>query len=280
MSQLSPDARAVVRALDALTTQVRRLADAHQTPTAAFGDALPTTPRCACGDPIELRGDPPHWIHSPGSDTPCTDPRPDLGGPCEQHPHAPVIGGHCGGCTVYPADMRPAPTADDHTMTVFRQMEAEAAAIKAGLPPETPEQRRVRMAAALRREVEDARRAPAADEDQALRWARREPLLVLLTRVQRGRALTEDEARTLRHHVETEMHEADTARAVAAGNKRHVQVMYAELEQAQAAIKRVRAACAAIERDMHGAEDDGMRTAIVRVLAALDGTDQTTTEAP
>ncbi|MFF9215590.1 hypothetical protein [Streptomyces viridosporus] len=27
--------------------------------------------------------------------------------PCVQHPHAPVIGGQCGGCTVYPADMRP-----------------------------------------------------------------------------------------------------------------------------------------------------------------------------
>lgn len=25
--------------------------------------------------------------------------------PCEQHPNAPVIGGLCGGCTVYPADM-------------------------------------------------------------------------------------------------------------------------------------------------------------------------------
>ncbi|NUP16603.1 MAG: hypothetical protein HOZ81_10940 [Streptomyces sp.] len=84
--------------------------------------------------------------------------------------------------------------------------------------------------------------APAADEDHALRWARRESLLVLLTRLQRGRTLTEDETRTLRHHVETEIREADTARSVAAGNKRHVQVMYGELTQAQAAIERVRAA--------------------------------------
>ncbi|MEV5163878.1 hypothetical protein AB0K66_04520 [Streptomyces werraensis] len=29
-------------------------------------------------------------------------------GPCTQHPQAPTIGGHCGGCTIYPADMRPA----------------------------------------------------------------------------------------------------------------------------------------------------------------------------
>ncbi|WP_206313052.1 hypothetical protein [Streptomyces sp. JB150] len=29
------------------------------------------------------------------------------GGPCEQHPHAPVFDGLCGGCTQYPADMQP-----------------------------------------------------------------------------------------------------------------------------------------------------------------------------
>ncbi|MFJ6905583.1 hypothetical protein [Streptomyces griseoluteus] len=31
--------------------------------------------------------------------------------PCAQHPAVPVIGGVCGGCTQYPADMRPAPAA-------------------------------------------------------------------------------------------------------------------------------------------------------------------------
>lgn len=53
--------------------------------------------------------------------------------------------------------------------------------------------------------------APAAD-DQTLRWARRESLLVLLIRLQRGRTLTEAEARALRQHVETEMHEGEQAR--------------------------------------------------------------------
>ena len=68
MSQPSPDARAVVAAVDRLTTQVRRLADTRQTPTDA-----PTT---TADD-----------------------------GPCAQHPTAPVIGGICGGCTQYPNDM-------------------------------------------------------------------------------------------------------------------------------------------------------------------------------
>lgn len=77
----------------------------------------------------------------------------------------------------------------------------------------------------------------AADEDQAMRWARRESLLVLLSRADRG-VLSSAEGRMIREHVEHEMREAYTARAVAAGNKRHVQVMYAELEQANEAARR------------------------------------------
>lgn len=61
-----------------------------------------------------------------------------------------------------------------------------------------------------------------------------------LDRVRSGGVLGASEAELLRQQVEAEMREADTARAVAAGNKRHVQVMYGELEQAQAAIARVR----------------------------------------
>ncbi|MFJ9374407.1 hypothetical protein [Streptomyces sp. NPDC101455] len=75
----------------------------------------------------------------------------------------------------------------------------------------------------------------AADEQQTLRLLRRESLLVILSRLQRGRPVTAPEADTLRLHVETEIREADTARTVAAGNKRHVQVMYEELEAEQKA---------------------------------------------
>jgi len=45
----------------------------------------------------------------------------EMTGPCAQHPEGPVIGGICGGCTQYPADMRPAPAADeDEARTVRR----------------------------------------------------------------------------------------------------------------------------------------------------------------
>ncbi|MEV8048401.1 hypothetical protein AB0P02_31825 [Streptomyces griseoluteus] len=91
MTQPTPDARAVVRAIDALTTQVKRVADAQaaaakravvgaatadQTDFALAPPPDADGPRCVCGDPIELTGDPAGWIHSPGSDTPCLDARP------------------------------------------------------------------------------------------------------------------------------------------------------------------------------------------------------------
>lgn len=123
------------------------------------------------------------------------------------------------------------------------------------------------------RDLSIPQQAPAADEDQTLRWTRREALLVLLTRLQRGRALTADEAGTLRHHVETEIREADTARSVAAGNKRHVQVMYAELTAAQAAIERVRALADCWDLD---APPPGNRP-LTDLRAALDGTELPTT---
>ncbi|MEV6124403.1 hypothetical protein AB0M23_28500 [Streptomyces sp. NPDC052077] len=40
----------------------------------------------------------------------CESARPrETAGPCARHPHAPVIGGMCGGCTQYPADMHTGP---------------------------------------------------------------------------------------------------------------------------------------------------------------------------
>jgi hypothetical protein len=51
-----------------------------------------------------------------------------------------------------------------------------------------------------------------------------------------------------------------------------------EAREAQAAIERVRAEVRAMAQELHVAEDDGMRAAINRVLAALDGTEPTTKE--
>lgn len=67
---------------------------------------------------------------------------------------------------------------------------------------------------------------------------RRRSLRVLLNRLNNGVALTSDEVQLLTRHVATEITEHNTARAVAAGNKRHVQVMYAELEAANEAGRR------------------------------------------
>jgi hypothetical protein len=74
--------------------------------------------------------------------------------------------------------------------------------------------------------------APAFDED-AQRATRRNSLLNLLDRLDRTRTLTSEERTLLRQHIDAETREHDTMRSVAAGNKRHVQVMYADLQQAQ-----------------------------------------------
>ncbi|MEU7381529.1 hypothetical protein AB0A91_16305 [Streptomyces sp. NPDC042207] len=306
MSQPSPDARAVVRAIDALSAQVRRIADALSTTTDAPSGYQPTgvrpepttapdtpsplaadratddapttpddgrpvplaTPCAACGHPYNWH-DRPGWCEFkddenrhcgcaefvPGEKPQPVDPWRVLGAwapaaPCEQHPNAPVIGGICGGCTQYPADMRP---------------------------------------------------APAADED-ALRTTRRDSLLVLLSRAGRG-VLKPDEGALLRQHVEAEIRDADTARAVAAGNKRHVRMLVpeidrltaeledaeqradgfrTELEQAQAAIERVRAAIAdrpvlLVDGQPASHYEAGLSDAFLVVTRALDGTEHPTT---
>lgn len=79
-------------------------------------------------------------------------------------------------------------------------------------------------------EAQWARNSGVSEEEQ--RAARRVSLRKLLTSVNKG-ALTTEECALLWQHVDTEMREHDTMRAVAAGNKRHVQTMYADLVQAQ-----------------------------------------------
>ncbi|MEV8042426.1 hypothetical protein AB0P02_01095 [Streptomyces griseoluteus] len=86
----------------------------------------------------------------------------------------------------------------------------------------------------------DTPAAPAADED-AERTARRASTRNLLARLERSLyGPIAHEVALLRQHVEAEIREANTAREVARGNLRHVQVLIPELEQAQAAIARVR----------------------------------------
>lgn len=75
------------------------------------------------------------------------------------------------------------------------------------------------------------------DED-AQRTDRRNSLLNLLARLDRDGVLVIGERMRMRLHVEAEIRESDTARAVAAGNKRHVQELYADLEKANQAARR------------------------------------------
>ena len=88
--------------------------------------------------------------------------------------------------------------------------------------------------------------APTPTDEDALRAARRDSLLVLLSRAERG-VLKPHEAELLRNHVEAEIHEGNTSRSVARSNLRHVKTLVPELEQAQGAIERVRHVAELIE---------------------------------
>ncbi|WP_399087992.1 hypothetical protein ACGH2B_12415 [Streptomyces sp. BBFR2] len=68
------------------------------------------------------------------------------------------------------------------------------------------------------------------------RTARRDSLLVLLSRVQRGRTLTAAEASLLRTHVEAEIVEADQFRREAGGQQAAVRRAQQSLAAAHAAI--------------------------------------------
>lgn len=71
-------------------------------------------------------------------------------------------------------------------------------------------------------------------DGEAQRTARRRDcVLNLLARLDSHWTLSSEERALLRQHVEAEIRGHDTARAVAAGNKRHVQMMYVDLREAQ-----------------------------------------------
>ncbi|GGV68963.1 hypothetical protein GCM10010294_25240 [Streptomyces griseoloalbus] len=127
------------------------------------------------------------------------------------------------------------------------------------------------------------RAALAADDEEQLRTTRRDTLLVLLSRASRG-VLTTDEAALLRQHVETEMREADTARTRAKQAEDLLQVAHAtsnrseaERARAQAALDRVRRVAALIEAGAPWTASQ--QDTAARIRAALDGTEQPTTEA-
>ncbi|MFE3169309.1 hypothetical protein [Streptomyces sp. NPDC059224] len=205
MSQPSPDAKAVVRAAEQLTTQVRRIADALSTPVvrtevATDDDAATTYNLIADNMPLatcrrmETRTCPESY-NGPCGDRPCArfeseDPTPWL-------------------------DTAAAPATEEQLSVkrishplILSDEQLQAAQERAALADQ------------------------AADEDTQ-RAVRRDSLRILLGRAQRV-GLTWDEGDLLRQHTEAEIREADTAREVAAGNKRHVQLIVPELERTEA----------------------------------------------
>ncbi|MFE1070979.1 hypothetical protein ACFW5W_07085 [Streptomyces sp. NPDC058783] len=87
-----------------------------------------------------------------------------------------------------------------------------------------------------RRANKRARLARRAEND-AMRDARRETLLVLLSRAQRGRPLSTSEADLLRIHVEAEIREGDAARASERGQQRAMEEHRQRVEAADEAIR-------------------------------------------
>lgn len=139
-----------------------------------------------------------------------------------------------------------------------------------------------RIADAVATPTDDAPSAAVVEaQPDAAGYEFREALLVLLSRAARG-VLTDDEGPLLRQHVEHLLADRDrladrvaTLEHVAAGNKRHVQIIAPELEQAEAALARVRAECDAIDSERDGLDveefGDAMADAVPRIRAALDG---------
>lgn len=211
----SPDAKAVVRAAEALTTQVRRIADALSTPVVRYDVATDDTP-------------------TPGTD-----------------------------------DARHAIVADNTILIAHWHPAAEQHA-----------EERQELAGMVGEFIDAQMRMAQVSDEETERTARRESIGILISRAGRG-VITGSESELLRQWVETELREADTAREVARGNLRHVREIVPELEKAQAAIERARAECKAIAHEVYGQhdeDDDGKREAVGRVIAALDGTEQPTTE--
>ncbi|MGW5408993.1 hypothetical protein [Streptomyces spiralis] len=126
------------------------------------------------------------------------------------------------------------------------------------------------------------RAALIADED-AQRNDRRRSLRVLITRVNNGTTLAPDEAQLLARHVAAEICDANTARAVAAGNLRHVQTLMPELEKAEATIDRVRDLATATRDSTSAGRNDwqiGQHDLALTILAALDEPGPATADTP
>ncbi|MFF7561936.1 hypothetical protein ACFZB4_18435 [Streptomyces pseudovenezuelae] len=263
-SGISPDARAVVRAFDGLTTQARRIADALTTPVVEHTDATddgPTTTPVAC--PLC-----PITVHLTTPDQATAHFR-------DEHPEERL--------TLWPWPVR-VPTADGPRCVQCGSPDVRYRNYReqpfcwpcANGDPQTPGVVKTSVPIPRPAEVvEDERplrEQLRADEEQTLRLLRREGLLVLLSRLQRGRPVTEAEANTLRQHVETEIREADTARQY----ERSAWEATAHVLELKAAIERVRAVADQWDNALAPAKSQYSGP----VRAALEGAEQPASKLP
>jgi hypothetical protein len=107
---------------------------------------------------------------------------------------------------------------------------------------------------------------PAADED-VVRAARLDSLGTLLSRILNGLTLTPDEGKLLTEHIDTEVRESTTARAVAASNKRHVQTIAPEIDRLTAELEDAEQRADSFRR-----ERDQARNLLAAVLDAFPDT--------
>lgn len=296
MSQPTADARAVVRALDALTTQVKRIAD-HTANPATFAPATPVvdtddTPTTTCDDAPTSRDPNTVRRHAGLPPHPDADARPvkmiSNWGPLNarqfERPLPDWLGGtrdlsipeqfpdplYCPLCTDAPRLFTPA-DADDHFRTHHPEQHPAIEPDRDAdhtcrimetrtCPPTYNGPCGDRPCARFESEDPTPWLPPAADEEQQ-RAARRASLRVLITRVNNGLALTTDEAQLLARHVATEISDANTGYRLTA-----------ELEKTQAAVERVRTLAVDTARAMKDGTNDhdiGRYDTAVCVLDAL-----------
>ncbi|MFF7534896.1 hypothetical protein ACFZB2_38290 [Streptomyces bobili] len=149
MTQPSADARAVVRALDALTTQVRRAVDRMPTPVVQLPDATDDAPTTTADDGPRIT----QWIPEPPgaaehratvSTVLDTLVRPSG---CEQHPTAGSVGSYCLACTIVPPPGRAEDAERADRRASLRNLLTRAAA---GLTPDEDALLRQHVEAELR----------------------------------------------------------------------------------------------------------------------------------
>lgn len=241
-----PDAQAMASICEQLTMQVRRIADALTTPVAVIRDGVltpldadATAPATTCSAQYmkhaEVIRSCIRAAHHIGTGRPHTDEQgfcwSDTTAVYPADTRAPVVCNEPGPWGDAHACIRPAGHTDDHEADDgcgWRTGMCDTGQHRQHSGFTCPEVDQSRPYWNVRWEQEE--QAPAADEDAA-RTARRDSLRNLIGGGERI-ALALDETALLRRHVEAEIREHDTMRAVAAGNRRHVQVMYAEVEAA------------------------------------------------